>query len=141
MKYSGHRKLLCCLQIPPRENWFQYVRRVYETAIIFPYIAALDLQKFSRSAYKDFEIRKFPRCIQRGRPHLRKFNHYKIRCLLIFGHSILFRFIDGEEFSCISSSLCCIQFCIIKYTAWMRKHNCISYFHISNILFKIHNFL
>ena len=61
MKYSGHRKLLCellklskcnafnlhgylnehwciCsyLQIPPRENWFQYVRRVYATAINFP---------------------------------------------------------------------------------------------------------
>ena len=57
MKYSGHRKLLCefqiikikcfnpprildehwciysCLQIPPRENWFQYVRRAYATAI------------------------------------------------------------------------------------------------------------
>ena len=57
MKYSGHMKLLCelwklskfnaryprilnehwgifsCLQIPPRENWFQYVRRVYATAI------------------------------------------------------------------------------------------------------------
>ena len=23
-----------CLQIPPRENWFQYVRRVYTTCII-----------------------------------------------------------------------------------------------------------
>ena len=52
MKYSGHRKLFCellkfskfyafissCLQIPPRENWFQYVRRKYWTAINFPYI-------------------------------------------------------------------------------------------------------
>ena len=27
-----------CLQIPPRENWFQYERRVYATAIDFPYI-------------------------------------------------------------------------------------------------------
>ena len=26
------------LQIPPRENWFQYVRRVYGTAINFPCI-------------------------------------------------------------------------------------------------------
>ena len=25
-----------CLQIPPRENWFQYVHRVYTTAINFP---------------------------------------------------------------------------------------------------------
>ena len=25
-----------CLQIPPRENWFQYVRRVYATPINFP---------------------------------------------------------------------------------------------------------
>ena len=62
MKYSGHRKLLCelsklsklnarildehwciysCLQIPPRENWFQYIRRVYTTAINFPCISTL----------------------------------------------------------------------------------------------------
>ena len=62
MKYSGHRKLLwelsklsnlmlltssdtkehwciySCLQISPKENWFQYVRRVYTTAIHFPCI-------------------------------------------------------------------------------------------------------
>jgi len=30
-----------CLQIPPRENWFQYVRRVYATAIYFPCIITL----------------------------------------------------------------------------------------------------
>ena len=30
-----------CLQTPPRENWFQYVRRVYTTAINFSYITAL----------------------------------------------------------------------------------------------------
>ena len=65
MNYSGHRKLLCelsklsklnafillgsrgntdaysCLQIPLRENWFQYVRRVYTTAINFPCISTL----------------------------------------------------------------------------------------------------
>ena len=65
MNYSGHRKLLCelsklsklnafillgsrantdaysCLQIPLRENWFQYVRRVYATAINFPCISTL----------------------------------------------------------------------------------------------------
>ena len=35
-----------CLQIPPRENWFQYVRRVYETAINFPYITALEFNIF-----------------------------------------------------------------------------------------------
>ena len=70
MKYSGHRKLLSelsklsklsklnafllsssdtkrciysCLQIQHRENWFQYVRRVYATAINFPYIITLVL--------------------------------------------------------------------------------------------------
>lgn len=48
-------------------------------------------------------------------------NHYKSRRLLILGHSIFFRFIDGEVFSCRSSSLCCIQFYIIEYTAWMRN--------------------
>jgi len=66
MKYSGHRKLSCelsklskcnafnlfgyltntdaiysCLQIPPRENWFQYIHRVYATAINFPCITTL----------------------------------------------------------------------------------------------------
>ena len=69
MKYSGHRKLLCelsnflnsmllsssdtkrtlihsCLQIPPRENWFQYVRRVYATAINFPCIITFTLPAF-----------------------------------------------------------------------------------------------
>ena len=30
-----------CLQIPPRENWFLYVRRVYATAINFPCIITL----------------------------------------------------------------------------------------------------
>ena len=30
-----------CLQLPPRENWFQYVRRVYSTAINFPCIITL----------------------------------------------------------------------------------------------------
>jgi len=30
-----------CLQIPPRENWFQYVRRVYATAINFPCISTV----------------------------------------------------------------------------------------------------
>ena len=29
------------LQIPPRENWFQYVRLVYATAINFPRIITL----------------------------------------------------------------------------------------------------
>ena len=30
-----------CLQTPPRENWFQYVRRVYATANNFPCIITL----------------------------------------------------------------------------------------------------
>ena len=38
-----HWCIYSCLQIPPRENWFQYVRRVYETAINFPYITTLNL--------------------------------------------------------------------------------------------------
>ena len=49
MKYSGHRKLCefrilnehSGLQIPPRENWFQYVHRVDTTAISFPCIITL----------------------------------------------------------------------------------------------------
>ena len=45
------RKLLCelskciysCLQIPPRENWFQHERRVYAITINFPCITTLAL--------------------------------------------------------------------------------------------------
>ena len=36
-----------CLQIPPRENWFQYVWRVYATAINYPCITFLDIFMFS----------------------------------------------------------------------------------------------
>ena len=36
-----HWCIYSCLQIPPKENWFQYVSRVYATAIIFPCISTL----------------------------------------------------------------------------------------------------
>jgi len=64
MKYSGHRKLLCeisklskikcfcpprildehwciysCYQIPPRKNWFQYVRRAEYTQLQLTFLA------------------------------------------------------------------------------------------------------
>ena len=38
---NEHWCIYSCLQIPPRENWFQYVRRVYVTAINFPCIITL----------------------------------------------------------------------------------------------------
>ena len=38
---NEHWCIYSCLQIPPRENWFQYVRRVYATAINFPCISIL----------------------------------------------------------------------------------------------------
>ena len=38
---NEHWCIYSCLQIPPRENLFQHVRRVYETAINFPYITTL----------------------------------------------------------------------------------------------------
>ena len=43
-----HWCIYSCLQIPPRENWFQYVRRVYATAINFPCISTLLPNKFCR---------------------------------------------------------------------------------------------
>ena len=43
---------LFLLHIPPRENWFQYVRRVYATAINFPCIITLGLPKMEIKAYK-----------------------------------------------------------------------------------------
>ena len=38
---NKHWCIYSCLHIPPRENWFQYVRRVYATAINFPCISTL----------------------------------------------------------------------------------------------------
>ena len=38
---NEHWCIYSCLQIPPKENWFQYVRRVYATAINFPCIITL----------------------------------------------------------------------------------------------------
>ena len=66
MTYSGHRKLLCklsnsvlFLQIPPRENWFQYVSRVYATAINFPCSITLVnkiLERVSLVLFQYFEM-------------------------------------------------------------------------------------
>ena len=33
---NEHLCIYSCLQIPPRKNWFQYLRRVYAIAINFP---------------------------------------------------------------------------------------------------------
>ena len=38
---NQHWCIYSCLLIPPRENWFQYVRWVYATAINFPCIITL----------------------------------------------------------------------------------------------------
>ena len=38
-----------CLQIPPRDNWSQYVRRVYATAIKFPCIILVPCRRSSNS--------------------------------------------------------------------------------------------
>ena len=47
------RCLYSCLQIPPKENWFQSVRRVYATAVNFPCIITLPL---------GYQIVKLPKC-------------------------------------------------------------------------------
>ena len=41
-----------CLQIPPRENWFQYIRRVHATAINFPCIITLSTPMFLLMEFK-----------------------------------------------------------------------------------------
>ena len=38
---NEHWCIYSCLQIPHRDNWFQYVHRVYATAINFPCISTL----------------------------------------------------------------------------------------------------
>ena len=47
-----HWSIYSCLQIPPRENWFQYVHRVYATAINFPCISTLLYLKYQGLVYK-----------------------------------------------------------------------------------------
>ena len=50
---NEHWCIYSCLQIPPRENWFQYVRRVYTTEINFPCIITLHiLQEETNSGSK-----------------------------------------------------------------------------------------
>ena len=41
-----HWCVYSCLQIAPRENWFQYVRRVYATSINFPCISTLTMDMY-----------------------------------------------------------------------------------------------
>ena len=36
-----HRYIYSCSQTPPRENWFEYERREYATAINFPCLITL----------------------------------------------------------------------------------------------------
>ena len=43
---NKHWCIYSYLQIPPRENWFQYVRRGYATAINFPCISTLKLTMY-----------------------------------------------------------------------------------------------
>ena len=47
---NEHWGIYSCLQILPSENWFQYIRRVYATAINFPCITFLAQHFISRSA-------------------------------------------------------------------------------------------
>ena len=52
-----HWCIYSCLQIPSKENWFQYVHRVYTTAFNFPCITSLKWSKAKTS--KDIGIRTF----------------------------------------------------------------------------------
>ena len=47
---NEHWCIFSCLQIPPRENWFQYVRRVYATGINFPCMSTLHLTNIYRTS-------------------------------------------------------------------------------------------
>ena len=48
---EDHWCIYSCLQSPPREKWFQFVRRVYTTAINFPCILTMDLAGFSKVSF------------------------------------------------------------------------------------------
>ena len=53
---NEHWCIYSCLQIPPRENWFQYVRRVYATAINFPCIITLEISILSLHLLRHCEL-------------------------------------------------------------------------------------
>ena len=79
---NEHWCIYYCLQIPPRENWFQYVHRVYTTAIDFPCITPLiriNIQVYSLRIQAHFTYK--------STRYLPKFNsnfflNSKLRCLL-----------------------------------------------------------
>ena len=52
-KLNEHWCIYSCLQIPPRENWFQYVRRVCAAAINFPCITTLKIVNQARNSMQD----------------------------------------------------------------------------------------
>ena len=51
---NEHWCIYSCLQIPPRENWFQCVRRVYTTAINFPCFSTLVIVIYLTCSLKNF---------------------------------------------------------------------------------------
>ena len=64
---------ISCLQIPPKENWFQYVRRVYATAINFPCITPLGWKMLTASLLLRFKVKG------RGSTYFTRFNQVKGR--------------------------------------------------------------
>ena len=53
---NKHWYTFFCLQLPPRENWVQYVRRVYAIAINFPCIIILCANRvLCNYAYSQFK--------------------------------------------------------------------------------------
>ena len=53
---NEHWCICSCLQIPPRENWFQNVRKVYATAINFPCITYLVLNRIMCAGYCEHSL-------------------------------------------------------------------------------------
>jgi len=65
---NEHWCIYSCLQIPPRENWFQYIRIVIATAINFPCILTLVAIYFSVTfcdwiTYTDIFYYQFTICL------------------------------------------------------------------------------
>ena len=62
--------LYSCLQTPPRENWFQYVRREYATAIKLPCLITLFLiiYLWFSGLFQDLNLNQFKslHCGHRG---------------------------------------------------------------------------
>ena len=118
LKYSGHTPILnehwciySCLQLPPKENWYQYVRRVYATAIKFPCITTLCTPRFCiTSTYVLYNLSRYIAplftpsswtAVVCSPAKLQEIRDSFIRSIHLFIHSFIYSFIYSFDYKAI----------------------------------------